>query len=304
MERLKIGFSLGLLLLEIVSVALAQGTPLIHHWIIGGGGGTAVGGDVSLGSTLGQAIAGPSSGGNVAICVGFWSGRPTAVGHTVFYLPLLLRRWPPIPDIPTLNPINLPGDNATYTVSWNAAYLAETYILQEAKISDFSDATVVYTGAALSHVVDCRGIARYYYRVKARNSWGDSGWSNVQSVDVFWEEEPNNDALTQANGPIVSGQTYYGIFPSPADFDKDYFYFDLPASHSVELWLTHIPTGQDYDLALRDANMNEVARSDNGGQSDEHIQTDILPVGRYYVQIYHYNSGGSTQPYHLRVVYQ
>jgi hypothetical protein len=29
-----------------------------------------------------------------------------------------------------------------------------------------------------------------------------------------------------------------------------------------------------------------------------------VPAGRYYIQVYHYSSGGSTQAYHLRVVYQ
>jgi hypothetical protein len=28
-----------------------------------------------------------------------------------------------------------------------------------------------------------------------------------------------------------------------------------------------------------------------------------MPAGRYYVQVYHHSSGGSTQPYHLRVAY-
>jgi hypothetical protein len=41
--------------------------------------------------------------------------------------------------------------------------------------------------------------------------------------------------------------------------------------------------------------------------ADEHIPKDgvlLLPAGKYYVQVFHRSSGGSTQPYNLRVVYK
>ena len=84
----KVIFALVALLL-LTGVVLAQGTPVINRWVIGGGGGTATGGNVSLSSALGQAAGGPSSGGNVAICAGFWCGE-VAPGHKI-YLPLVLR---------------------------------------------------------------------------------------------------------------------------------------------------------------------------------------------------------------------
>ena len=65
-------------------------------------------------------------------------------------------------------------------------------------------------------------------------------------MDVLWEAEPNDNALTQVNGPIVSGLTYYGTFPDPAYFDKDYFTFDLASSQTVDVWMTHIPASYDY----------------------------------------------------------
>jgi hypothetical protein len=116
----------------------------------------------------------------------------------------------------------------------------------------------------------------------------------VEWVNVLWEAEPNDDALTEANGPIVPGMTYYGTFPNPAGFDKDYYYFELSSAQSVDIYLTNVPAGQDYDVALRDAALEEIARSDDWGQADEHISTSALPAGRYYVQVYHYSSGGST----------
>jgi hypothetical protein len=116
-----------------------------------------------------------------------------------------------------------------------------------------------------------------------------------------WECEPNNTAA-QANGPLGSGQAYYGTFPSPAD-EKDFFYIDLAVAHPVELWLTHIPAGQDYDLALWDASQNKVAESRRNGNADEHILTASLAPGRYYVGVYMFSSG-SPESYRLRVVYK
>jgi hypothetical protein len=211
------------------------------------------------------------------------------------------------PSRPTLNPINNPGGDGSYTILWTAASGATSYVLQEAAkatVPTEGDFSGVYSGTSTSYSISGQGAARYHYRVKARNASGDSGWSNVEWVDVLWEAEPNDDALIGANGPIVSGLTYYGCFPSGAD-EKDYFTFDLPAAHSVELWLTNIPSGHNYDLVLRDpANMTgHVGYSGEPGNADEHILTGVLPVGRYYVQVYNRSESGSSQAYHLKVTY-
>jgi hypothetical protein len=166
------------------------------------------------------------------------------------------------------------------------------------------DFATVYEGADTSYEVSGQGASRYHYRVKAHSGAGDSSWSTVRLIDVLWEAEPNDDALTEANGPIVSDLTYRGTFPDPAEFDKDYFTFQLLNFHTVDVWLTNIASGQDYDIALRNADLEEIARSDDWGQVDERISTGVLSPGRYYVQVYHYDSGGSTEPYHLRVAYE
>jgi fimbrial isopeptide formation D2 family protein len=229
-----------------------------------------------------------------------------AVTLTVLHvvdLPLIVRNFPPLLAAPSLNAISNPDGEGSYTVSWSGVSLATEYILQEAKRSDFSDAVQVYRGANTTRAISGRGPTRYYYRVRAGSSTGVSNWSNTRSVDVVWELEPNDDALTQANGPIVSGVTYYGTFPNRATDWKDYFYFDLPVQGPVELWLTNIPAGQDFDLLLYDADLNEVARSDQTGAPSEHI-LKVVAAGRYYVQAYHWDGNGSTQAYHLKVDYQ
>jgi uncharacterized repeat protein (TIGR01451 family) len=216
------------------------------------------------------------------------------------YLPLVLRRWPPPP---TLQLIDNPGGVGSYNICWTADW-GNLYVLEEAKDSAFTGAVEAYTGGDTCCGITGRGAARYHYRVKALTGSLCSCWSNAKWVDVLWEAEPNDDALTEANGSIVSGLTYLGTFTSTTDA-KDYFYFDLPITHSVEIWLTRIPAGNNYDLALRDASLvPPIGQSRSPNNADEHILAPGLLPKRYYVQVYWRSGVGCPQPYHLRVVYQ
>jgi len=77
---------LSLLLLVITSALLgvvgasALAGYTVDWWTVGGGGATSsVGGDYSLGGTIGQPAAGTSSGGTYTLSGGFWGGG-AAVG--------------------------------------------------------------------------------------------------------------------------------------------------------------------------------------------------------------------------------
>jgi len=139
--------------------------------------------------------------------------------------------------------------------------------------------------------LDDETVARVYAPLVARN------W-----VASPCEVEPP-DTPGQCDGPILSGLTYCGTFPDAADA-MDCFYFELSTAHTVELWLTSIPAGQNYGVVLRDSSLVPVGYSANPGNADEHILTGVFQPGRYCVLVYHNSPGGSTQPYHLRVVYQ
>jgi len=114
--------------------------------------------------------------------------RPPTPDHYNIYLPLVLKRWPPIPDTPVLNAISNADGDGSYAVTWNAAYLAETYTLQEATDTAFSTPTTRYTGSGTSWNASNKPAGTYYYRVRASRSWQgqtlNSAWSNVQSVVV------------------------------------------------------------------------------------------------------------------------
>lgn len=100
------------------------------------------------------------------------------------YLPLVMQNYPLIPATPVLNAISNDDGDGNYTVSWGAAAHAETYTLQEATNSNFSNAITVYSGANTSRAISGRDVGTYYYRVRASNAQADSSWSNTRSVVV------------------------------------------------------------------------------------------------------------------------
>lgn len=64
-------------------------------------------------------------------------------------------------------------------------------------------------------------------------------------------EIEDNDSCAQANGPLLSGQNYYG-YP---DDQKDYFNFTTGSSGSITATLTN-HTGTGVQLQLRDSLCN------------------------------------------------
>jgi hypothetical protein len=116
-------------------------------------------------------------------------------------------------------------------------------------------------------------------------------------VEVRWEREPNGEAV-DATGLMQPGLRYYGVLASASDV-QDYFYFELATTRNIELWLTNMAAGQDFNLMLRDASLAQLKYSGNVGNADEHIPSTSLPAGRYYVQVRRM-TGDSARPYYLR----
>jgi uncharacterized repeat protein (TIGR01451 family) len=224
----------------------------------------------------------------------------TQIGRATFYLPLLLRRHPAFPDAPVLNAITPPGAGPGYTVSWNPAYLADSYVLQQAADAAFTTPTEVYAGPGTSTVIASRGIATYHYRVKARNAWGDSAWSNVQSVEVRWELEPNWP-YDLANGPLQSALDYYGY---PAD-ERDYFTFSMPASGSIVVELTGHPSEnaeKKPQLHLYYGVPQQDEWIDRAYEPPYRVEVTDAPPGQYYILVFTPpESLSSSAPYTLRV---
>jgi hypothetical protein len=120
------------------------------------------------------------------------------------FLPLVVSGWPPIPDTPVLNAISNPDGDGNYTVSWNAADWADTYTLEEDDNVSFSTPTTQHTGSGTSWNASGKATGTYYYRVKASNSWGHSGWSDTRSVTV----SPPPDHYVGSSPPVSFDVTY------------------------------------------------------------------------------------------------
>ncbi len=109
----------------------------------------------------------------------------TIVGPGFVYLPLVMKRWPPVPYPPDLDPIYLYSlEYGNYVVSWDSAELADTYRLEEANNDNFSnpqDWHVTGNSRLFPAKTSC-GI--YYYRVQGYNNWGYGSYSNIESFNV------------------------------------------------------------------------------------------------------------------------
>jgi hypothetical protein len=89
------------------------------------------------------------------------------------------------PAAPTLTPINNPGDDDAYQVSWVAGLGADGNTLEEDDDPAFSSPTVRYKGEAIDYTVTGQPGGTWYYRVRSYNAAGDGPWStSVQSTTV------------------------------------------------------------------------------------------------------------------------
>ncbi len=92
---------------------------------------------------------------------------------------------PEFPPAPTLDEILYLNGRYWYEVSWTQVPDVLSYELQEAKTPGFESPTTFSKGSdATSHYFDGKSPGAYYYRLRARNNYGDSFWSNVVSVTV------------------------------------------------------------------------------------------------------------------------
>lgn len=115
--------------------------------------------------------------------------------------------------------------------------------------------------------------------------------------------EPN-DHFSQAWGPVLSGAIISALFFGPED-TEDYYWFEMSSPHIVEIRLSQIPSGHNYNLYLYDSTgVGLLYYSGNPDNREERIVTGILPSGRYYIRVHAVQGYSSTQPYLLRVEYR
>jgi hypothetical protein len=214
-------------------------TPITYHWWATGQGELITSQD-----GLGHAVSFTwDTAGDKTIGVTVTNAGGVTTDTHVFgvewyevFVPLLARNWPPGPD---LYPIVNDDGKWSYDVCWSPIAPYGYYELQEATNSDFSGAAGGQTTTHTCYGISGKGPTRYYYRVRYCIGSACSSWSNVESVDVVWELEPNDIYTTTNNGPLVSGVEYYGY---PGSWD--YFYIDTSTRGQIQVHLRNfVPDG-------------------------------------------------------------
>jgi hypothetical protein len=106
---------------------------------------------------------------------------------TVVYLPVTINFWTPILTVPVIDPIDNSDQDNAFVVSWKNPGVGGTYILEESMDPAFPSPNVAYQGLALSWETPTgsKVPGTYYFRVKTSTQYGESAWSEVQSVRIY-----------------------------------------------------------------------------------------------------------------------
>jgi hypothetical protein len=143
--------------------------------------------------------------------------RPQAAPKAVLlFLPLIVRNYPP--GAPGLYPIQNPG-NDDYDVSWSSVSGATSYTLDEDDNAGFCSPRTRFTSQTL-FTITFQPAGVWFYHVKAAGAWGDTPWSNTQSVIVspglatpllYSIDNPGGVGNYMVTWSSVSGATSYTL---------------------------------------------------------------------------------------------
>jgi murein DD-endopeptidase MepM/ murein hydrolase activator NlpD len=120
-----------------------------------------------------------------------------------------------------------------------------------------------------------------------------------EQLEMIKQKIKSGEDFIRLESDTKGSFSWWGYLTYPGQW---YFYPLTCGEGNLEIHLTNIPSGSDYDLYLYDCNAVELAHSDYGGNSDELIIYWVSP-NLYVIGVYCYSGGSSTQPYHLYGTY-
>lgn len=88
-------------------------------------------------------------------------------------------------EVPVLSKSGSDEAFGDYTLLWTSVEFATSYILEEATDAEFSDATVVFSGASTSHNVTGKENDTFYYRVRACDGAVCGSYSNTVTATAL-----------------------------------------------------------------------------------------------------------------------
>lgn len=105
--------------------------------------------------------------------------------------------------------------------------------------------------------------------------------------------------MFEAYGPLVPAQMYEAYVSAKDDID--FFYLEIDSPQTVDILLSEIPDGTDYDLYLVTHEEDILASSSNSGEVDERIEYTTSSVGVFYVLVLPFHNFSEVKPYVLQV---
>jgi hypothetical protein len=214
------------------------------------------------------------------------------------------------PAEPVLNPIENGDGDGDYTVSWSGSSSATGYSLEEAEDETFVGASTVYVGAFTSTLASGQPEGTYYYRVRATNPYGSSGWSNTESVlvsappppapgDGYEPDDTCEDASVISTDGVLQRHTFH------AEADQDWVAFQATAgmTYTVE---ARTPATSTADVVLEiygSCGGDYQQGQDHTFSPDIYLQFTVPADGTYYLRLFNQASSeyGADVAYNLSV---
>ncbi len=190
-----------------------------------------------------------------------------------------------VPSTPDSITYPATDSDGIFTVGWTSASGATSYTLEQSTSATFSSPTTVYAGASTSYSQTGLGSGTYYFRVRAANSCGSSGWRTGEAM-----------AVTAASSctTLTSG---VGVNVTVATGDEKCYIITVPAG-ATDLTAVLGNLTADLDLYTRYSAIPSTATFDCspylGGTEEETCLHPNPTAGDWYLMVYGYNAGSGT----------
>lgn len=198
-------------------------------------------------------------------------------------------------------------DNIRPTQNWQEVRIPLSYFGAAVDLQNLVEFHIAFEWKTMSGAVSIDEVrfvnSKYYLPLVARPE--PPGMPTPVGFGCEREDQyaPNNNR-SEADFELASDTPIQSTICGPEDVE-DYFVMRVAEMKRVEIRLTNVPDGVDYDLYLYDgATGARIEYSIGEGSSDEQISY-LLGPGLYYVNVYPYSlelypdTGFSDQPYTL-----
>jgi hypothetical protein len=195
--------------------------------------------------------------------------------------------------------------SVTPSADWQRVLIPLTYYSDAVDLTDLSEVKFAFERAFLSGEVYIDDISfttiESYLPIVFKDYRGDVCSDSVPSCSSPYNNYEPNNYRCSTTFELSSGVPIQSYICSPDDKD-DYYYINVATLTPINVQLTGLPHGVDYDLYLY-FDDSIVANSANYGNVGEALTYAPSQTGMYFIRVYPY-SGHSLSPYTLQADFQ